>query len=301
MLCVGLFCIGMPCTGFAQPAFTPVDLTLRSSVSEVRVTFSTTDQNNRVMPTIQPSDFAVVDQDLVVREFRSFTRSEYTRLDVAILVDGSGSITPQVRQELSNVVQLIAQDNGVPDGSFSVIAFRDLKPAVVCDGNCRILNAAAQFAAGASGGQTPLYDSIVFASHLLARQSDLHTRKIVILFSDGLDTISLKSFSDALDTVLDDEVAIYSVDLSNLPHASAGTQVLRSFAVSTGGHYFPLQAGAVKILGAILDDFHATYTVAYKLPRQAAGFHVVRILPTHNPGLQFHYRRGYYYPSNSEN
>ena len=84
-------------------------MTLRSSVSEVQVTFSTTDQNNRVMANIQPSDFAIVDQDLVVREFRSFTRSEYTRLDVALLIDASGSITPQFRQELSNVVQLITE------------------------------------------------------------------------------------------------------------------------------------------------------------------------------------------------
>ena len=296
-----LVCIGMVCGGFAQTVFTPADLTLRSSVSEVRVTFSTTDQNNRVMATIQPSDFAVVDQDLVVREFRSFTRSEDTRLEVAILVDLSGSITPQFRQELSNVVQLILQDDGVPDESFSVISFRDLKPKVVCDGNCRALNAVAPFAAVASGGQTPLYDSVVFASHMLARRNDLHTRKIVILFSDGADTISLKSFTDALDTALADDVAIYSVDLSNPSHGSPGTQVLRSFAVSTGGRYFPLQAGAAKVLDAVLEDFHATYTVAYKLPSQAAGFHLVRILPTHNPSLQFHCRRGYYYPGNSEN
>ena len=101
------------------------------------MTFSTTDQNNRVIATVQPSDFAIVDQDLVVRDFRSFSRSEYTRLDVAVLVDASGSVTPKFHQELSNVVQLIAQSDGVPDESFSVISFRDLKPSVVCAGNCR--------------------------------------------------------------------------------------------------------------------------------------------------------------------
>jgi Ca-activated chloride channel homolog len=289
------------CGGFAQTAPIPADFTVRSSVSEVRVTFSTTDQNNRVMATIQPSDFAVVDQDMVVREFRSFSRSDYTRLDVAVLVDMSGSITPQFRQELTNVVQLIAQDNGVPDESFSVISFRDLKPTVVCDGNCRVLNTAARFSAVSSGGQTPLYDSIVFASHMLARRNDSPTRKIVILFSDGADTISLKSATDAMETALADDVAIYSVDLGNPSHPFAGTQVLRSLSASTGGRYFPLQAGAAKVLDAVLEDFRATYTVAYRLPRQAAGFHLVRILPTHNPGLQFHCRRGYYYPSTSEN
>lgn len=278
-------------------------MTFRSNVTEVRVTFSTTDQNNRVIATVQPSDFAIVDQDLVVREFRSFTRSEYARLDVAVLVDASGSTAPQFRRELSNVVQLIAKSepDAVPDQSLSVVSFRDLKPTVVCDGNCRALSTAAQFPAVASGGQTPLYDSIVFASRMLARRSDLHARKILILFSDGADTISLKSFTDAIDSALDNDVAIYSVDISAAPHVYPGTLVLRSLAANTGGRYFPSELASAKVLDAILEDFHAAYTVAYKMPSQVAGFHLVRILPTHNLGLQFHCRRGYYYPSNPEN
>jgi len=286
-------------SAFAQTAVTPADLTFRSNVAEVRMTFSATDQNNRVLATVQPTDVAIVDQDRVIRDFRSFSRSEYTRLDVAVLVDASGSMTPQFHQELSNVTQLIAQSDGVPDQSFSVVSFRDLKPSLVCDGNCRALNTAAQFPPVASGGQTPLYDSIVYASRMLGRRSDLHTRKIVILFSDGADTISLASLADALDAALDNDVAIYCVDVSKSPHVYPGTLVLRGFAVNTGGRYFPVEAGTAKVLDAILEDFHATYTVAYKLPSRAAGFHLVRILPTHNLGLQFHCRRGYYY-SNPE-
>jgi VWFA-related protein len=196
---------------------------------------------------------------------------------------------------------LIAQSNGVPDESFSVIAFRNLKPTLVCQGNCRALNTDAQFPALASGGQTPLYDSIVYASRLLGQRSDLHTRKILILFSDGLDTISLASLTGAIDTAVENDVAIYCVDVSKRPHSVTGTLVLRTLAVNTGGDYFPIEAGSAKVLDAILEDFHATYTVAYKLPSHATGFHLVRILPTHNLGLEFHCRRGYYYPSNPEN
>ena len=282
-------------SGFAQTAPDPAEITFHSNAAEVRVTFSTTDQNNRVIATVQPSDFAIVDQDLVVRDFRSFTRSEYTRMDVAVLVDASGSITGQFRQELAHVVELIAQSEGVPDEAFSVVSFRDLKPALVCDGNCRSMNASGNFPSLASGGQTPLYDSIVFASRMLGGRSDLHTRKVLILFSDGADTISLKSFSDAIDSTLANDVAIYTVDISDAPHVHPGTLVLRSLAASTGGRYFTVESGSAKVLDAILEDFHAAYTVAYKLPSHAAGFHQLRILPTHNLSLQFHCRRGYYY------
>ena len=277
------------------------DVTLRSNVSEVRVAFSATDRNDRVIATVQPTDFAIVDQDRVVRDFRSFSRSEYTRMDVVVLVDASGSITPQFREEFSHVLRLIADTKGMPDESLSVVSFRDLKPTVVCDGNCRELHIEAKFPVINSGGLTPLYDSIVFASRMLGQRGDLHTRRILVLFSDGADTISLNSFTDAQNSALENEVAIYSVDVSSHDRVSPGTTVLHSFAVNSGGRYFPVEAGTSKVIDAILEDYRATYTVAYKLPSHAAGFHQVRILPTHDLGLQFHCRRGYYYPSNPEN
>lgn len=291
----------MVCSAFSQTDAMPSDVTIRSSATEVRMTFSTTDQDGRVMATVLPSDFAIVDHDMVVRDFRSFARTEYTRLDVAVLVDASESITPQFRQELADVVQLIGETDGIPDESFSVLSFRDLKPAVLCEGNCRALNTGAQFPVIQSGGLTPLYDSIVFAARKLGHDNDSRVRRILILFSDGADTISLESFTDAMDSALDNDVAIYSVDVGRQPHNSPGTLVLRSFSVNTGGRYFPVEGGTSKLVDAILEDFHAAYTVAYKLPSHADGFHLVRILPTHNLSLQFHCRRGYYYPRSQEN
>lgn len=268
-------------------------MTFRSDVTEVRMTFSATDRNNRAIATIQPGDFAIVDDDQVVRNFRSLTRSEYTRLDVAVLVDASGSVA-HFHNELESVIQLIARSDGVPEASFSVISFRGTNPTVVCDHNCRSLSASAQLPAIASGGSTPLYDSIVFASGLLGRRNDSRTRKTVVLFSDGADTISLSSLGDALHSALDNDIAIYTVDVSTRAE-SRGLSVLRTLSASTGGRHFSLAAGDSRMLEAVLEDFHATFTVAYKLPSHAAGFHTVRILPTHNPGLQFHSRRGYYY------
>jgi len=276
------------------------DLKFRSDVTEVRLTFSTTDIHNHVLATVQPADFAVVDQDRVIHNFKNFSRTEYTRLDIAILIDASNSLTPQFRQEMAQVVELLAQTRGVPDDSVSVVSFQDLKPAVVCEGNCRTL-AESQFPVVRSGGLTPLYDSIVFTSRILAGHTDLHARKVLILFSDGMDTIIQKSFTDALDSAVDHDIAVYSIDTSKKPHTSQGTSILRSLCVNTGGRYFSMEMGTEQVVDAVLKDFHATYTVAYKLPTQAMGFHQVQIFPTHDLSLQFHCRRGYYYPANPEN
>lgn len=262
------------------------------------MTFSATDQKNQVVYTVQPSDFAIIDQDRVIHDFRSFVRSEYTRLNVAVLVDASDSIKPRFQQELANVVQLIEQANGVPEDSLSVISVRGLTPTTLCHGNCRTLDMGAQFPVAAKGGQTPLYDSIVLASRALAQASDIHTRRILVLFSDGADTISLRSLDDAINSALEGDVAIYCVDVSAAPHARQGSAVLRALAANSGGRYFTAEAGTDNVRNAILEDLHATYTVAYKLPTPAEGFHQLRILATHDLGLQFHCRRGYYYSNN---
>ena len=281
----------------AQSAETPTGLTIRSNVNEVRVSFSTTDKQDRVVATLHRSDFAIVDKDHVVRDFRSFTLSDYTRLDIVLLVDASDSLQPHLKQEISNVLHVIGQSTGVPEDSFSVVSFRGLKPKVLCQGNCRALDLGAQFPAVAGGGTTPLYDSIVFAARMLGRTHDIHTRKILVVFSDGVDTISVASLNDAIDSTLQADAAIYSVDFSKAPHYGQGTTILRGLAATSGGRYFTAESGADRVLDTILEDFHATYTVAYKLPSSAEGFHLLRILPTHDPGLQFHCRRGYYFPN----
>ena len=132
----------------AQIADQPPSATFRSEVTEVRVTFSTTDPKNRVVSTIQPTDFAIVDQGRVIREFRSFTRSGYTRLQVTILVDGSDSLKPRLQQELSSVTELLGPDSGLPEDALSVVSFHGVKPITLCQGNCRALDLGAQFSSG---------------------------------------------------------------------------------------------------------------------------------------------------------
>jgi len=56
------------------------------------VTFFATDENNHVLETLTKADFAVVDGETVVRNFRSFARSEETALDLVVLVDLSASV-----------------------------------------------------------------------------------------------------------------------------------------------------------------------------------------------------------------
>ena len=97
--------------------------TYRSIVSQVQVTFFATDENNRPVTTLTKSDLAIVDDELVVRNFRSFTVANENALDVVALVDLSESVAPRLRVAISDVEQLVAREQSIPDDSVAVMYF----------------------------------------------------------------------------------------------------------------------------------------------------------------------------------
>ena len=294
-LSLPLFCAGIS----AVVAEDPADYTYRTSSNEVRLSFSATDQNNHGVAALQSSDFAVVDKDVVVRNFQSFTRSDRSRLEIAILVDASGSVTPRFRQELADVLTMVSQTAGIPDENLAMFSFQGQQPALLCAGDCRASHTAELLPKPRANGLTPLFDSIVFASAFLAKRSDGHSQNILIVFSDGADTISEHSLRDAIDASLQGDVQLDCIDLNSPSRFSSGAAVLQTLARSTGGHYFAPPDGAAHALQVILEGLQASYTVSYRIPTQAQGFHTIRILPTHNLNLQFRSRSGYYYPDHT--
>ncbi len=98
---------GKPAPDYAAPIY-------RSQVSEVQLTFSATDQNQHAIADLQATDFAVVDKDFIVRNFRSFRRADYTRLDMAILVDASSSVSTRFQQEIRATFEIISRTSGLP-------------------------------------------------------------------------------------------------------------------------------------------------------------------------------------------
>ncbi len=280
-----------------QASGSSADVTYRSTVSEVRLTFFATDETNHGIETLQHDDFAVVDDGLVIRQFRSFARSNVAHLEIVVLVDVSQSVVSRFRQEIGEVLQLISSTQSISDDHISVISFGGMRQTVICSGDCRDSSVTSRLLKTKADGATPLFDALQFAGNFLAQRRVADARPVVILFSDGEDTLSRVSSGDALHAVLESEAQIYAVDLNDPRRFSNGAAALDTFAEATGGSHLSIHQGAAAILGAVLQDLHAGYLVTYKLPNSAAGFHAVRILPTRNPKLKFRCRGGYVYSS----
>lgn len=282
-------------SGFVFAGNDPPTATYHSTVSEVRVTFFATDESNHPIASIRKDDFAVVDGDMVVREFRSLTPSDETALDVVVVLDASESVTPRFQATVNAVLQLLSQKQIATDDHISVMSFAGLQPAVLCARNCRSSDASQKLLSAKAAGATPLFDTLAYGANFISSRQVPGVRPVLILFSDGDDTISKTSAPDALQAVIASGALLYAIDMNQPGDASRGSAALRKMAEATGGRYFSLRDGAANVLQAALEDLRASFVVTYALPTPAVGFHSLRILPKHNLNLRFHCRNGYYY------
>jgi VWFA-related protein len=273
--------------------------TFRSSVDQVEVTFFATDANDRPLESLTPSDFAVVDNERVVRNFKSFARPEDSALDVLALVDVSGSVAPRLQGVINAVQLLVAREQSNSALTTSVLSFGGLKTAGLCSSNCRAADALRSLATVNTGAATPLFDALIFAADFSSRHRRSGARPVLLLFSDGNDTISLHSPREAIQALTGSGIIIYSVDIGTPQNSRAGSMFLRQLSDATGGRYFAprdLQAnGAAAVLDAVLEDRSSSFIVTYDVPSREPGFHSLRLLPTRNLNLTFHNRNGYNY------
>lgn len=267
----------------------------KTGTSEVRVSFFATDENNRRMAKITPNDFAVVDGEIVVREFRSLAPSDETPLDIVALVDLSRSIAPRAKSVVTDVARLASHMDLGSQSELSIITFAGLEPSLLCAGDCQSAASAQKLLQVTASGPTPLYDALEYTSRFVSSRRMAGVRQVLLLFSDGTDTVSRISQRDALDALAASGAVLYAIDLNPPGTGSPGSNTLAQLSESTGGRSFPVKSGSAQILQEIIGDLRASYIVSYRLPSRIAGFHSLRILPKHNLNLRFHCRRGYFY------
>jgi Ca-activated chloride channel family protein len=128
-------------------------------------------------------------------------------------------------------------------------------------------------------------------------------RKVLVLVSDGDDTASKATYSQALEAALRNEVMIYTI--IDVPiEASAGRDLggehaLITLAEETGGKSFYASAGGLaQALAQVSDDLRTQYLLAYypKDQKRGSAFHRVKVtIPRAAPGeFNIRHKSGYY-------
>ncbi|MGB7603233.1 MAG: VWA domain-containing protein [Candidatus Sulfotelmatobacter sp.] len=305
LLLLSLFMVSTLYAQSADPKGYPIGfeesqrVTYRRAVSEVRLVFFATDEHSQNVQELGKDDFAIVDDEQVIRKFRSLTRSISMNLDVIMLIDSSESVLSGFQEERAVVAKLISHSPWSPGDRLSVLTFGGMETHVICDEDCSDSFAADRLVP--QGGATPLLDALKVATTMLMKRKQTDVWPVILLFSDGDDTISEATFSQLRETILNDDTRIYAIDVSNSRQPSNGAATMQRLAAESGGRYFLLNEGPAKIFNDVIDDLRSARLVIYQLPSSSSDFHSTRILPTHNLKLHFRCRQGYYYRADSRN
>jgi len=148
---------------------------------------------------------------------------------------------------------------------------------------------------------TALFDTVVKAADYL---KPLRTRKVIVIISDGTDTVSDLGFDETMAALIADDVQVYAVrtgnsDSPNL-HDLAGARRLEEFAAQTGGAvYVPRTHDELNAaFKQIATDLSQQYVLSYYPSGDIRDgrFRTFTLSVKTRPGLRVRTRKGYFAP-----
>jgi Ca-activated chloride channel family protein len=149
-------------------------------------------------------------------------------------------------------------------------------------------------------GGTALYDAIYLGSRGLGKREG---RKVLVLVSDGGDTVKGSTYEEALEQALRNEVMIYSIiDVpieASAGRDSGGEHAMITLAEQTGGKsFYAYEGGLEKAFAHVSEDLRTQYLIGYYPRNQEPGreFHRIEVtIPRAAPdSFNIRHKTGYY-------
>jgi Ca-activated chloride channel family protein len=280
------------------PALIPAqEMTLHMDVRLVNVFVNVTDQNGAIVGGLTREDFALA-EDGRPQQIAVFERQSELPLNLTLAIDTSGSVHKDMTEE-QNAARRFARALLRSQDQMSLMQFatdvRELTP---------FTNKVSQIERGLNqlhgDWATSLYDAIFQASQRLGAKDG---RRVLVLVSDGDDTASSATYTEAVEQALRNEVMIYSI--IDVPiEASAGRDLggehaMITLSEQTGGKSFYISDGGLeKAFARVSEDLRTQYLLGYYPHHQEPGtvFHRVQVsIPRAAAGaFNLHFRTGYY-------
>lgn len=272
---------------------------VRISSSLVPVPASVLDAQGRVVTDLRMEDFELL-VDGRVRPVGDFSHAE-TPVSIALLFDNSSSLNLTREFERKAGIEFLRSVVRKVDRAavYSISTTPELAQGLTNDVRA-LVRTVEGF--GKAEGATALFDTIAAAADYLKQQK---TRKVIVIVSDGTDTISNLDFDQTLATVLASDCQVYAVQTGNSPNANlrdlAGERRLQEFAEQTGGEVFiphsvpELNAAFNQIAADLSQQYVLSYYPDSAEPRDGR-FRSFTLNVKTRPNLRVRTRKGYYAP-----
>jgi Ca-activated chloride channel homolog len=284
------------CAAINLPAQTP-DVTLKVDVKLVNVFVNVTDANGAIVGDLTRDDFALA-EDNRPQEIAVFERQSELPLNLTLEIDTSASVYKDrsIEQEAAKrFVHALMR----PQDQMSLIEFSTYVSELSdFTNNVKLIDRGLGSLRG--GDATALYEAIYLGAQRLAGRPG---RKVLVLVSDGSDTVNNTTYPEALEQALRDEVMIYSI--IDVPIAASagrdtgGEHALITLAEQTGGKSFYANDGGLdKAFAKVSDDLRTQYLLGYYPHNQEPGVNFHRLHVTipraASESFNIRYRTGYY-------
>jgi Ca-activated chloride channel family protein len=264
------------------------DTTLHVDVKLVNIFVNVTDRNGAIVGGLSREDFTL----------SVFERQSQLPLNLTLAIDASGSVHKDMSEEAS-AAHKFAHALLRPQDQMSLMQFATDVELIT-----PFTNKLSQIDRGLNhlhgDFATALYNAIDQASRRLGTRDG---RRVLILVSDGDDTLNETTYAQALESALRNEVMIYSI--IDVPIASSagrdtgGEHALITLAEQTGGKsFYESDGGLDKAFARVSDDLRTQYLLGYYPKNQEPGrtFHRIQVTIPRAATTDFNIRHktGYY-------
>lgn len=269
----------------------------------VTVITSVTDAAGNQINDLSQKDFEVY-EDNTPQDIAGFYREGQLPLRLIFLFDTSGSIRHRFDFEQRAAAQFFRNlmRPGDQAALMSVSTESKIELQLTPDVE-QLVNAIGQLKAE---GATALYDGIITAARYLRPSAGRH---VMVVLSDGTDTVSTSTLTRALAEAQRSDMTIYAVHSTGVPLSAnvrdlAGEFELKAMCEDTGGHAFfpPIYEDQKKeardldeIYKRLAAEVRAQFVLTYytKSEPGPGTFRPIRV-EVKRPGVQVRARRGYY-------
>jgi Ca-activated chloride channel family protein len=281
------------------PAFGQDAGVIRVDVRLVRILATVKDASGALVGSLNKDAFTLSDNG-APQEIAVFERQTDQPLSVAILIDNSGSTAKDLRYETDSVIRFLHSlfREGNPEDAAALYSFNwEIVRQNGFTRNVSTFEHSLKNLHGEAG--TSLYDAILLASRDI---QDRPGRKVLVVVTDGGDTISHSDFQRATEAAQVADAVIYPILVVPIQNEAGrnvgGENALTTFALRTGGKVFEPTLGRSldQAFDQILRDLRTQYLIGFyphAVPLTRDRFHTLDLAVT-GAGLQVKARSGYY-------
>jgi Ca-activated chloride channel family protein len=272
--------------------------TFKVNVKLVSVFATVVDANGAPVTNLTKNQFSIF-EDGIPQTISIFDRESGLPLSIVVALDTSLSTRKDLKLELESA-RRFAHAILRPQDAMSLYQFSEVVSEVVpfTSNLQRIDRAIDRIHVGAA---TALYDAVYLGSGALEPRQG---RKVMVVITDGGDTVSQTNYAEALRAAQQSEAIVYSIIIvpieSSAGRDTGGEHALIQMSNDTGGKYFyaaslpQLDEAFQQISNELREQYLIGYYPSARLADSDFRRIEIKVDDQERPGLKVKHRTGYY-------